>query len=365
MNTTAAAMPQPKTTTWWRWKQGVENLHPAYFAMVMATGVVAIAANWFGIRWISVPLGLLNVLVFAVLSVMTAARLALYPSAFWRDLTDHTRGVGFFTIVAGTGVLGTQSILIFGRHDVATALWFVSIVLWAVFTYAIFTAFTVKEQKPSLAEGINGGWLIAVVATQAVANLGTWLLPAFPGRAEPILFFSLALWLCGGMLYIWMISLIFYRYTFFRFLPSDLMPPYWINMGAMAISTLVGANLVKHAGLAPFMEGFVPFLKGFTVLFWATATWWIPMLFILALWRHVYKKFKFVYDPLYWGGVFPLGMYTVCTLRLSEAMRLPFLSAISGVFIYVALAAWLGTFAGLVGSLASFLHRDRPMERAA
>ena len=46
------------------------------------------------------------------------------------------------------------------------------------------------------------------------------------------------MWLWGGMLYIWMISLIFYRYTFFPFQPGDLTPPYWINMGAMAISTL-------------------------------------------------------------------------------------------------------------------------------
>ena len=365
MNTAAAVTPQQTATTMTRLKRSVETLHPAYFAMVMATGVVAIAANWFHLRWIAVPLGLLNVVVFAVLAVMTGARVLFYPSAFWRDLTDHTRGVGFFTIVAGTGVLGTEFILIFGQYKPAAVLWFASIVLWTGFTYAIFTSFTIKEQKPTLADGINCGWLIAVVATQAVANLGTWLLPEFAGYADPILFFSLALWLCGGMLYIWMISLIFYRYTFFRFLPSDLMPPYWINMGAMAISTLVGANLVKHAGMAPFMEGFVPFLKGFTVLFWATATWWIPMLVILAIWRHVYKKFKFVYDPLYWGAVFPLGMYTVATLRLSEAMRLPFLSAISGVFIYFAVTAWLLTFAGLVGSLASFLRGGAAMERVA
>ncbi|MBI4166319.1 MAG: tellurite resistance/C4-dicarboxylate transporter family protein, partial [Acidobacteria bacterium] len=199
---TAAVMLQQSATTTARLKRSVETLHPAYFAMVMATGVVAIAANWFHLRWIAVPLGLLNVVVFAVLAVMTVARVLFYPSAFWRDLTDHTRGVGFFTIVAGTGVLGTEFILIFGHYKSAAVLWFTSIVLWTGFTYAIFTSFTIKEQKPTLAEGINGGWLIAVVATQAVANLGTWLLPEFAGYAEPILFFSLALWLCGGMLYI-------------------------------------------------------------------------------------------------------------------------------------------------------------------
>jgi hypothetical protein len=77
---------------------------------------------------------------------------------FFRDLIDHKRGPGFFTIVAGTSVLGRQQIIIFGHYTAATVLWFLALPLWLGFTYAIFTGFTVKEDKPSLAEGIHGGW---------------------------------------------------------------------------------------------------------------------------------------------------------------------------------------------------------------
>jgi tellurite resistance protein TehA-like permease len=333
----------------------VKNLHPAYFAMVMATGIVAIASQLTGLRGFAVGLAWLNIGVFVVLWTLTLARAILFPRDFFHDLIDHKRGPGFFTIVAGTSVLGRQQIIIFGHYTAATAMWFLALPLWAGFTYAIFTGFTVKEDKPSLAEGIHGGWLIAVVATQAVSSLGTLLAGRFPAHETEILFFSLCMWLCGGMLYIWVISLIFYRYTFFRFLPSDLMPPYWINMGAMAISTLAGANLILNGSRAPFLMALLPFLKGFSVFFWATATWWIPMLVTLAIWRHVYKRFRLSYDPLYWGAVFPLGMYTVSTYQLAQALDLPFLLWIPRYFVYIAVAAWIATFAGLLWTMRNLI----------
>lgn len=328
-----------------------KQLHPAYFALVMATGIVAIAAELAGMPRIANGLTAFDVAAFAVLCAMTFIRVALFPARVFRDLIDHTRGVGFFTIVAGTAVLGNNVLIVWQTSQTAEVLWLAAAILWFGLTYAIFTAFTVKEKKPSLADGINGSWLIAVVATQAVADLGVLLAPSFASNREITLLFSLILWLCGGMLYIWMISLIFYRYTFFRLEPSDLMPPYWINMGAMAISTLTGATLIAHSTDTPFLANLVPFLRGFTLLFWSTATWWIPMLVILGFWRHVYKRFRLAYDPLYWGAVFPLGMYTVCTYRLGEVMKPPFFFELARVFVYVALGAWAATFCGLLVSM--------------
>lgn len=159
------------------------------------------------------------------------------------------------------------------------------------------------------------------------------------------------MFLVGCMLYLLLITLIFYRFTFFNLTTETLTPPYWINMGAVAITTLAGARLILAAPDWGFLTEILPFLKGFTLFFWAAGTWWIPLLFILGFWRHVYKRFPLVYDPQYWGMVFPLGMYTVCTFQLSKAINFDPLLLIPRLFIYIALAAWLATFGGLIHSL--------------
>lgn len=341
---------------------GIETLHPASFAMVMATGIVSIACQLLGLPRLAFALLAANVVFYAALWILTILRFARYRDRLVADFAHHGRAVGFFTTIAATCVLGSQLLLVRGWWSLAAGFWAAGIGLWAVLTYAIFTTLTVSEQKPSLAEGINGGWLLPVVAAQSVAVLGAQLANGLGPNAPLALFFCLAMWLGGGMLYIWIISLIFYRYTFFVMSPSDLAPPYWINMGAVAISTLAGTLLAAAAPLSPLLQELLPFVKGLTLLFWATATWWIPMLVILGAWRHLYRRFPLRYDPLYWGVVFPLGMYTVCTFRLANMIDMPALLVLPRVFLYVALAAWTVAFGGLV---ASFVKKSRAVRTAS
>ncbi len=358
-HTTGNATHQPKNYFFDGIQGIIKNLSPSYFAMVMATGIVSIACFLLGMTLIAMILFWLNIFTYVVLCGLTFLRILLFRKEFLEDLFSHTQGVGFFTTVAGTCVLGSQILTLWENYTLALPLWILGIVLWLIITYTIFTTFTIKINKPPLEKGINGAWLLAVVSTQALAVLSAQLSEHFESYKLIINFFAFSMWLWGGMQYIWMISLIFYRYTFFKFSPGDLSPPYWISMGAMAISTLAGSLLIMNTPHAPFLLSTLAFLKGFSIFYWATGTWWIPMLIILACWRHFYKKFPLTYDPLYWGAVFPLGMYTVSTYMMAKAMDLEFLLPLPKYFVYIALIAWGATFIGLVHKSAKSLFAKK------
>src|SRR5689334_12186641 len=98
---------------------GLATMHPSYFAMVMATGIVSIASHLLGLEAIGRILLWFNVVFYIVLWTLTVLRCVWYPQKVRADIFHHGRSVGFFTTVAGTCVMGSQFIVISNLWSVA------------------------------------------------------------------------------------------------------------------------------------------------------------------------------------------------------------------------------------------------------
>ncbi|MBX6374350.1 MAG: hypothetical protein IRZ13_08940 [Acetobacteraceae bacterium] len=83
----------------------------------------------------------------------------------------------------------------------------------------------------------------------------------------------------------------------------------------------------------------------------------------LTAWRYLVRRNPLACEPDFRGMVFPLGMYTASTFEMSQALDLPFLEGIPAVFVFVAIAAWLAAFAGLMRHLVRSMARRRTAAR--
>ena len=341
-------------------QQKTKSLLPAYFAIVMATGIVSIALFLKGLLLFSYILFYLNLVFLAGLLLMFIYRCFNFTKEVFEDFRSYLKGPGFFTIIAALCIVGNQWILLFRNMEIARVFLIIAAIAWLIIGYGFFFSITVTKNKKSLNEGINGTWLVIIVAIQALSGLISFLTEDVGEPAYFYLFLSLCLFLLGCIFYLYIMSLIIYRISFFSLNAQELGAPYWINMGATAITTLAGSMLILHTENFNFITDLLPFIKGFTLFFWAAGTWWIPLLVILGGWRHLIMKVPTPvsakgYDPTYWGMVFPLGMYTVATFRLSEALEIPFLKQIPEYFIYVAILAWIAVTIGFVRHLISLI----------
>jgi tellurite resistance protein TehA-like permease len=323
----------------------------------MATGIVSIACRLFVAPVIPYLLIGVNCIAYAVLWLLTLVRLWRYPDKIGKDLSNHRRAPGFFTLVAGTCVLGTQSAVVGHAYIAAKAFWYAGVGLWFLVMYAFLIAVTIAGRKPPLASGISGAWLMAAVATQSIVVLRGSLGAADAATVE-VGFLCLAMFMLGGLLYLAILPLIAYRLTFVRFSAQDFSLLYWINMGAASITVLAGSILLQRVENWPFLRDYALFLKGFTVFFWAAATWWIPFLIALMIWRYLILKCPLRYEPEAWGMVFPLGMYAAATFKFSRVLGLPFLEPVAHVFMFAALIAWALAFAGLMLELVRIHGSD-------
>lgn len=336
--------------------EAVQTLTPGYFALTMASGIISVGLELEGFHALSAALLVICAVSYAVILVLSLVRLVRFREDMRRDFMDPARAFGFFTFIAGTNVLGVR-LGMMGWPGATALLLVVAVLAWVVLGYVVpWTAVLGRDERPVVKDA-NGTWFIWCVASQSVAVAAASVEPlAGPGWRAALALVAVVAWSVGLILYAAVGIFVSLRLMTYPIRPEDLHPQYFVAMGAMAISVLAGARIVEMAG-APMVDATLGLVAGSSVVFWAFASWLIPVLLAAGWWRHMTHRVPLTFEPGLWSVVFPLGMYAVAGIYLGRADRLPIVSFVGRAELWVAVAAFVATFAGMLWHLWATLVR--------
>jgi tellurite resistance protein TehA-like permease len=332
----------------------VEGLYPGCFAIVMATGIISNALFAQGPRELSDAFLLANAIAYPLLAVLTVIRATRFTRAFWSDLSNRGLVFSFFTIVAASSVFG-EGIFLRGVSSIALCLWLFALAVWVALIYLSFSVMILSRAKLHMAI-IQDGWLLAIVGTEALSVLGSTFAPVTGAFASAIYALSHMLWGIGLALYAIYVVLLIYRLFFFDVKPDDITPALWVVMGAAAISTDAGSAILLADSGVPFLYAMRSFVIGATLIAWAWATLWIPFLLMLGFWKYAIRREPVTYTPLVWSAVFPVGMYSMATMRFSIASDFTILRGVANVVVWIAIAAWVAALGALLAACWRDFH---------
>jgi tellurite resistance protein TehA-like permease len=339
--------------------RAISTLDPGYFALVMASGIISVGTDLLGYHALSDAVLGVTVVAFCGLVLAYVARAVWFAPFVGRSLVDPSVAMAYFTFVAGADVLGVRLVMA-GHPGLAAGLAGAAGLVWLALNYGLPWSIVAKAHRPVLRE-FNGTWLIWVVGTQSLAIVAASLVPSTSATVlrEMLAEVSVCLWGVGIVLYLALVVIIVLRLLVVEVTPSEMGPAYWIAMGATAISVRAAAGvLVLHDRVGSFPIGELrPFVLGMSVVLWSFGSWWIPLLVLFGLWRHVLRRYPLSYEPRLWSMVFPLGMYTVASVTLGRAADLGFMVSIARVWLWVGVIAWFGVLALMLGALLRALVR--------
>jgi len=324
---------------------GVRDLSPSCFSMVMATGIVSIAADLQGWSVVSAVLLSTAVVAYVGLALLTGRRWLRHRAAMWADLRSPQRSFGFFTTVAGTSVIGTALAL---RDHVTTGIVLLALAtcIGAVLAYAVPACCLTGRNRGTLTHHADGTWFVASVAVQSLAVLAATLQPRVDSARDVLAAAAIAAWAVGVVLYVLIGLVVAVRLVRHRPEPAELTAPYWVGMGATAITVVAGSTILSMVD-APVLEAARRLIDALTPVFWAFGTGLIPVLLLAGYWRHVRHRIPLRYEVGLWSIVFPLGMYGVGSHDLGREAGRHVLTAIGRTEAWIALIAWALAFAAM------------------
>ncbi|MFJ2482872.1 TDT family transporter [Pseudomonas sp. NPDC087598] len=337
-------------------REVIRQFTPNWFAATMGTGVLALAlANLPvaipGMHAVAEGLWLFNILLFTLFTAAYTARWILFFDEARRIFGHSTVSMFFGTIPMGLATI-INGFLLFGLPrwgdgviQLAEVLWWLDVAMslacGVLIPYMMFT-----RQEHSI-DQMTAVWLLPVVAAEVAAASGGLLAPHLTDAHSQlvVLTTSYVLWAFSLPVAFSILTILLLRMALHKLPHENMAASSWLALGPIGTGAL-GMLLLGADAPAIFAANGLPgigeiasgigLVAGITL--WGFGLWWMLMALLITV---RYLRDGIPFNLGWWGFTFPLGVYSLATLKLASTLNLGFFSVVGCVLVTLLAVMWL------------------------
>ena len=335
-------------------REVIRQFTPNWFAATMGTGVLALALAQVdvpGLRGLAESLWLLTIGLFVLFTLLYTARWVLFFDEARRIFAHSTVSMFFGTIPMGLATI-LNGCLVFGINrwgegilPWVEALWWFDVGLALLCGVAIpYLMFTRQEHS---IDQMTAVWLLPVVAAEVAAASGGLLAPHLVDAHTQfqVLITSYVLWAVSLPVAFSILTILMLRMALHKLPQANMAASSWLALGPIGTGALgmllLGADapaIFAANGLGSLGEiaRGLGLIAG--IVLWGAGLWWLLTAVLITL-RYIRHGMPF--NLGWWGFTFPLGVYTLATLKLAAWLGLGFFHELCMLVVVALATLWL------------------------
>jgi C4-dicarboxylate transporter/malic acid transport protein len=340
----------------------IRQFTPNWFAVVMGTGVLALAlslTSWPLMHEVARGLWFLGMAQFVLFSALYLARWVLFFDEARRIFGHSTVSMFIGTIPMGLATL-LNGFWLFGLPQwgdgavpMIEVLWWLDVGMALLCGVGIpYLMFTRQEHS---IDQMTAVWLLPVVAAEVAAASGGLLAPHLldPAAQFRVLITSYVLWAFSVPVAFSILTILLLRMALHKLPHENMAASSWLALGPIGTGALALLLLGNNAPAVFAANGVLPAIgqvaEGIGVIaavsLWGFGLWWMLLAVLITL---RYLRSGIPFNLGWWGFIFPLGVYTLVTVRLGDVLHMAFFSWVGQVMVVLLALMWVVVFAKTV-----------------